>query len=219
MLTPERLLGAVVLLKAVDVVDRGPSSPLFAVVLLAWAAAGVAVLLRPSRAAWSVLAVTGVLLAVDFPGDLRRQHLVLLIGLAVAAAVARDAAERRLLWRTQLTVLYAVAALAKANETFLGGDVLALALVTGPLGLLPPPWLLAALSAALVATEAALAVLLWVRPRAALVVAAALHAGALVVASADGRVGLRLVVFGGAAVLACAAAARPARPAARSHSR
>lgn len=199
-----RVLGAVVLLKALDVALRGPVTPLLLAGLPALVAGGLWLVVRPSRPAWALVALAGAVLAADAPVELRRQHLVLLIGLAVAAAVARTAAEQRLLWRTQLTVLYAVAALAKLNETFLGDDVLATALIAGPLELLPPPGVLVALGVALVAAEAALAVLLWVRPRAALPLAGALHASALL-AAADPDVALRLVVFGGAAVAAVAA--------------
>lgn len=224
MLTASRLLGGVVLIKAVDVVLRGPSAlPTagWAAVLALWVVGGCALLLGPAtraraRTAWGAILVGGAGLAVDVPLELRRQHLFLLLGVALAGLVARDDGERLLLWRVQLTALYGVAALAKTNETFLGGDVLALTFATGPLAPLGPPGtgLLIACGVVLVAAEAGLAVALWL-PRlrvAAVGVAAALHGGALVVASADPLVGLRLVVFGGAAVLLCAACAGLLQP-------
>ncbi len=224
MLTASRLLGAVVLLKAVDVVLRGPQglpTAGWSAVLALWVAGGLALLLGTptlarARTAWGAVLVGGAGLAVDLPLELRRQHLFLLLGVALVGVVARDDVEHLLLWRVQLTVLYGVAALAKANETFLGGDVLALTVATGPLAPLAHPGtgLLIAAGVGLVAAEAGLAVALWL-PRlrvAAVGVAAALHGGALVVASADPLVGLRLVVFGGAAVVLCAACAGLLRP-------
>lgn len=145
MLTADRLLGALVVLKAVDVVARGPEAlpgRLWATVLLVWTGAGLALLSgRPglSRAGWAAVVVAGAGLAVDLPLELRRQHLVLLIGVALAAVVARDRAERLLLWRVQLLGLYGTAALAKLNESFLGGDVLTLVAAAGPLGRLGSP--------------------------------------------------------------------------------
>ena len=213
MLTADRLLGTVVLLKAVDVALRGPQSlpgPLWATVLGLWVLAGTTLLTgRRPRPAWIAVVVAGAALAADYPLELRRQHLVLLIGLAVGAAVAADERERLLLWRVQLTALYGVAALAKLNESFLGGDVLAVTFLTGPLEVLPPPVPLVLAGLVLVTTEAALAVLLWqpAHRRTSVVLAVGLHGTALLVASASPLVGLRLVVFGGAAVIACAACA------------
>lgn len=207
MLT-SRLLGGLVLLKAVDVAERGPQALPTAgwlLVLAVWAGSGLA--LVAGRQAWAGVLVGGAGIAVDLPLELRRQHLVLLLGVALAALVAREAAERRLLWRLQLSTLYGTAALAKLNESVLGGDVLAGTLLTGPLGVLPPTPVLLAAGVALVAVEAGLAVGVWRAPVAALCVAAALHGSALVVASADPLVGLRLVVFGGTAVVLCAACA------------
>ena len=223
--TADRLLGGLVVLKAVDVAVRGPQAlpgPLWVVVLAGWVAAGLALVsARPElvRGAWAAVVVTGVALAVDLPLELRRQHLVLLIGVALAAVVARDVPERLLLWRVQLLALYGVAALAKLNESFLGGDVLALTVATGPLGGLgpPPTAVLVVAGAVLVTVEAALAVLLWVSRwrRAMTVGAAALHTGALLVAGASPMVALRLVVFGGAAVVLCAACAGLLSPSSR----
>lgn len=220
MLTVQRLLGLLVVLKAVDVLGRGPQdlpAPAWAAVLALWTAAGLLLAAgRTARPVWAAVLVAGAGIAVDLPLELRRQHLVLLMGVALAATVAQDDRERLLLWRLQLTVLYAVAALAKLNESFLGGDVLAVALAAGPLGLTPPAGLLVPVGVALVAVEAALAVWLW-RPRRVRLgvgVAAALHLSALAVAAQTPLVGLRLVVFGGTAVVLYAACAQPApRPA------
>ncbi len=154
--------------------------------------------------------------AVDLPLDLRRQHLVLFMGVALVAVVACGRSERLLLWRMQLTALYGVTVLAKANESFLGGDVLATATALGPLGAtaIPPPPVLIAVSVLLLAVEALLAVSPWVArlrgPGTA--VAAVLHGVMLVVASASPLVGLRLVVFGGAAVALHATSAGWLRP-------
>ena len=201
MLTAGRVVAALALLKAVDVVARGPQQLPPAAWLLALAAwvSGAVVLLtgRAERVGWALVAAAGSALAVDLPLDLRRQHLVLLVLVALAAAVARDGRERLLLWRIQLSALYGVAALAKANESFLSGTVLALALPD-----LAVPALVG-LSLAVLAVEALLAVTPWV-PRlrtAGLVVAAGLHGTALLALSVDPLVGLRLVVFGGTAVL------------------
>lgn len=217
MLTADRLLGALVVLKAVDVVARGPQAlpaPLWATVLLVWTGAGLGLLSgRPglSRIGWAAVALSGVGLAIDLPLELRRQHLVLLIGVALAAAVARDPAERLLLWRVQLLALYGTAALAKLNESFLGGDVLGLAVTAGPLGRLgaPPTAVLVAAGVGLIAAEAVLAAAMLLRRlrRPATALAAVLHAGALLVAGASPLVALRLVVFGGTAVVVYAACA------------
>lgn len=222
MLTAQRALGAIVLVKAVDLAERGATDlpgALWLLALLVWVVGGLALLAAPGRLPWALVAASGAALALDSPVDLRRQHLVLLIGLAVAAAVAADDRERLLLWRTQLTALYGFAVLAKLNESFLAGNVLARDVVDAPLwsGLLPTPgpWVLVAASAALVLAELSLGVALWVPRlhRAGLVLAVLLHGGALLLVPTSALVALRLVVFGGAAVVAYAACTRPAAPA------
>ena len=221
MLTADRVGGALVLLKAIDVAVRGPvelSSGVWLAVLTLWVAAGLVLLtsrggFAGGRVAWGVVLLAGAGLAVDYPLELRRQHLVLLMGVALAAAVARHVDERLLLWRVQLTALYGVAALAKVNESFLGGDVLARGVVAAPLWsalLAPPPLpLLLGAGIVLIATEALLAVTPWVRRlrRPGTAVAAGFHLLALLLASTSPLVGLRLVVFGGTAVLLHAASA------------
>jgi hypothetical protein len=201
VLTAGRVVGLLVLLKAVDVVVRGPQQlpPAGWLLVLAGWIAGALVLLigRAERVGWAAVAAAGVGLAVDLPLDLRRQHLVLLVLVALAAAVALTERERLLLWRIQLSALYGIAALAKVNEAFLSGNVLALALPDLPLAAL------IGLSVVVIATEALLAVTPWV-PRLrtpGLVLAALLHGGALLALSVDPLVGLRLVVFGGTVVL------------------
>ncbi len=214
MLTADRIAGVLVLIKAVDVVLRGPvvmAGPLWLGTVALLGIGGGALLTGPARrsaarASWGAVLVGGAGVAVDYPLELRRHHLVLLMAVALGALVAHDDGERLLLWRVQLSALYGVAALAKLNESFLGGDVLARAVLAGPLWLspLPPPALLLVLAGVgLIATEGALAVTPWVPRlrRAGTVVAALLHTGALVLVSPDPLVGLRLVVFGGTAVL------------------
>lgn len=221
MLSADRIAGALILVKAVDVALRGPAElPALAwtAVLALWVAGGFALLagqvrFAATRLCWAAVLVAGAGLAVDYPLDLRRQHLVLLMGVALGALVARDVAERLLLWRVQLTALYGVAALAKVNESFLGGDVLARGVVAAPLwsSLLspPPPVLLVLAGVGLIATEALLAVTPWVARlrRPGTVLAACLHSVALLLASTSPLVALRLVVFGGTAVLLHAASA------------
>jgi hypothetical protein len=199
VLSSSRVLGALVLVKAADVALRdGALLP-----LLVWSTAGVALLTgRNGRAWWAALLVAGAGLAADLPLDLRRQHLVLLMGVALVGAVTADDAERLRLWRLQLTALYAFAALAKLNETFLSGSVLAAALDGGPVPLPRLPVLvLVALGVALVAVEALLAVTPWVLQRLGLLLAVGLHGTALLVVGGGSLVTLRLVVFGGTAVL------------------
>ena len=217
MLNADRVGGALVLVKAVDVAVRGPvelPAPLWAVALAVWVAGGLGLLSgRAPRACWTAVVVAGAGFAVDYPLELRRHHLVLLMAVALGAAVARDRTERLLLWRVELSALYGVAALSKVNESFLGGDVLARGVVAAPVwsALLPPRPLALLLLAGvgLVVSEAALAVAPWVprlrRPGTA--VAAALHGVALVLATTSPLVGLRLLVFGGTAVLLHAASA------------
>ena len=217
MLRADRVGGALVLVKAVDVAVRGPvelPAPLWAAALVVWVAGGLGLIAgRHPRACWAAVVVAGVGFAVDYPLELRRHHLVLLMAVALGAAVARDRTERLLLWRIELSTLYAVAALAKVNESFLGGDVLARGIVAAPVwsALLPPPPLALLLLAGvgLIATEAALAVTPWVarlrRPGTA--VAAGLHGTAVVLATTSPLVGLRPLVFGGTAVLLHAASA------------
>ena len=200
MLTFPRVLGALVLVKAADVVLRdGALLP-----LALWTVAGLVLLTgRDGRAAYALLLVGGAALAVDLPLDLRRQHLVLLMGVALVGAVTADDGERLLLLRLQLTALYAFATLAKLNETFLSGSVLAQALVGPRL----PVLVLAALGVGLIAVEALLAVTPWVLQRLGLVLGVGLHGTALLVISGGPLVTLRLVVFGGTAVLLHAVAA------------
>lgn len=211
MLTAGRVVGALVLLKAVDVGLRGPDPlPLWAAALAVWVAGGV-LLLRERPAGWWCVLLGGLALCVEAPLELRRQHLVLLVGVALAAVVAGTDAERLLLWRGQLSALYGVAALAKLNEAYLSGTVLSEAL-RAPL---PLPVVLA-LGTALVATEVLLALTPWLPRlrRAGTAVAAALHGVALLVVTGGPLVTLRLAVFGGTAVLLHAASAGllPLRP-------
>ncbi len=212
MLTAARVLGVLVLVKAVDVVLRGPQSLpalLWAGVLALWVAGALALL--AGRCWYAAVLVGGVALAVDAPLELRRQHLVLLIGVALVAVVTRDDGERLLLWRSQLSALYGIAAAAKLNEAFLSGTVLAGALLVP----LPLPGVVA-VGVALVAAEVFMAVAPWVPRlrRAGTAVAATVHGGALLVVAGGPLVTLRLVVFGGTAVLlhAVCAGLVPVRP-------
>ena len=221
MLTFPRVIGALVLLKAVDVVLRGPAElppAAWGAALALWAGGGAALAAgRTSRASWAAVLVAGLALSADLPLELRRQHLVLLMGVALVGAVTFDAEERLLLWRTQLSVLYAFAAVAKLNETFLSGSVLAGALTGGPVPLPRLPLLALVLAGLLlIAVEVLLAASPWVLQRVGLVVAAALHGTALLVIGGGPLVTLRLLVFGGTAVAlhAVAAGAVPVRPSA-----
>jgi hypothetical protein len=205
VLSAGQVLGALVLVKAVDVVLRGPAAlpgPLWAVALALWMAGGVALLGR--REGYAAVVLAGAALVVDAPLELRRQHLVLVVGVALAGWVTRDPGERLLLWRTQLSALYGVAALAKLNEAFLSGSVLAAALVVDP----PLP-VLVLLGVGLIAAEGLLAVTPWI-PRLRVpgtLLAAVLHGLALPLVAGGPSVTLRLVVFGGTAVLLHAASA------------
>jgi hypothetical protein len=206
VLTAGRVLGALVLVKAVDLALSG-GHPAALVVLVA----GGALLLRDREAGWPLVLVGGLALLALAPVELRRQHLVLLVGVALVATVTRDDGERLLLWRTQLSALYGFAAAAKLNEAFLSGTVLAEAVAVP----LPLPALVAA-GIGLVVGEVLLAVTPWVPSlrRPGTVVAAALHGLALLVVAGGPLVTLRLVVFGGAAVLlhAVSAGLVPVRP-------
>jgi hypothetical protein len=217
VLTAERVAGALVFVKAVDVATRGPlalPAAARALVLATFVGGGLGLLTgRPGRRWWALVLLGALGVTVDLPLELRLQHLVLVMGVALAALVARDVAERLLLWRVQLSALYGVAALAKLNETYLSGDVVANAVVAAPFWstLLPPPPLPVLLLAAtgLIVTEMVLATGPWVarlrRPTTALAVA--FHTATLLLVTNAPVVGLRLVVFGGTAVLlhvACA---------------
>ncbi|MFN2522124.1 MAG: hypothetical protein ABR614_02250 [Mycobacteriales bacterium] len=204
-----------VLLKAVDVAVRGPLAlPAggWVAALAVFVAGGSALLVGPlvrvpARTCWAAVLAGAVGIAVDLPLELRLQHLVLVMGVALAACVSRYEQERLLLWRVQLSALYGTAALAKLNESFLSGDVLAGAVLRAPFWsqLLPAPPLSVLLlaGAALVLTEVALAVTPWVPRlrRAGAGVALAFHSATLLLVSDSPVVGLRLVVFGGTAVL------------------
>lgn len=205
MLTLPRGIGALALLKALDPLLRGPQDlplALWAPALAVWVLGGAALLV--AQRGWLLLLAGGLGLAADLPLELRRQHLVLLLLVALAGAVARDDGELLLLVRVQLTALYGVAALAKLNAGFLGGDALA-----GALAVRPPLPVLLLLGLLVVVGEALLALAPWV-PRlrtAALLLAAALHGGALLLLAGGPLVTLRLAVFGGAAVLLVAVSA------------
>jgi hypothetical protein len=222
VLSAERVLGGLVLVKALDLALRGPTQATTAVwlgLLVLWVAGGVALIAAPSRLAWTAVLVAGLGLLADAPLELRRQHLVLLVGVALVAAVAHDG-ERLLLWRTQLSALYGIAALAKLNESFLAGGVMAAALTGGPYALPPLPLpLLLALGGGLVTAELLLATAPWAPRlrRPATAAAAGLHGIALLVVGGGPLVTLRLVVFGGTAVALQAASAgllavRPCAP-------
>ena len=173
MLSVDRIGGALLLVKAVDIAARGPvalPTPLWGLAMAGWVAGAVALVLGRvgpdgSRACWGGVLIAGTGFAVDYPLELGRQHLVLLLGVALVAVVARDVGERLLLWRLQLSALYGVAALAKLNESFLGGDVLAGAVRAAPFGstLLPPlsPLLFVLAGIGLILVEVTLAVTPW----------------------------------------------------------
>lgn len=203
MLTAGRVVGVLVLVKALDVLVRGPGvAPLWAATL-ALLTAGAVLLLR-DRHGWPLVLLGGLAAVLDAPLELRRQHLVLLVGLALVATLTRRDEDRLLLWRTQLSALYGFAALSKLNEAYLSGTVLTEALVLP----LPLPAVVGG-GAALIVVEALLAVTPWV-PRLRVpgaVVAAAVHGVALLVVAGGPLVTLRLVVFGGTAVLLHAASA------------
>jgi hypothetical protein len=218
VLTLGRVVAVLVAVKAVDVAERGALALPVAlwVLSLALLLAGAAVLaFGREPVGWAGVLAGCVLAAVDFPADLRRQHLVLLLAVAVVGLVARDDGERLLLLRVQVSALYGTAALAKLNASFLGGDVLGFAVReapfgTGLLGVPPTPVLLAG-SLGLVAVEALLAAAPWWRRLhlPALLLAAAFHLVALPVAGVDAGVTLRLVVFGGTSMaLLCAVTRR-----------
>jgi hypothetical protein len=212
VLTAHRVLGALVVLKAVDVAVRGPASlpaALWATVLAVGVAGGLVLLAGPAsavRLGWAAVLVGGAGWAVDLPLELRRQHLVLVLLVAVCVLVARRDGELLWLWRVQLTALYGVAALAKLNESFLGGQALSRAVVQAPLwsSLLPPPPTAVLLLAgvALIATEVTLAAAPWLPRwrRAGTVLAVCFHTATLLLVSDGPLVALRLVVFGGTAV-------------------
>ena len=214
MLTADRLLGALVLLKAVDVVLRGPAelpAPLWALAAALLAGGGALLVAGRGRLGWAAVLAGAVGVVVDLPLELRLQHLVLLGWAALGALVARDMAERLLLWRVLVTSLYGVAALAKLNASYLGGDALALGLVEAPFGTgllpLPPPALLVVASLGLLAVELLLAATPWVPRLAApgLAVAAVFHVLAVPLAGVEPVVALRLVVFGGTSLVLLAA--------------
>jgi hypothetical protein len=169
VLTAARVAGALVLVKAVDVATRGPlalPAAAWLLVLAAFVAGGLGLLCGRSGRGWWALVLAGAAgVAVDLPLELVLQHLVLLMGVALAAVVARGEGERLLLWRVQLSALYGFAALAKLNETYLSGDVLAGAVVQAPFwsALLPAPPLAGVIVAGigLVVTELVLAVGPW----------------------------------------------------------
>lgn len=212
MLTAARALGGLVLLKAVDVALRGPvSGRLWLVGLVLLAAAGAALLAGWDRGGWVLMVAGAVATAVDAPVELRRQHLVLLALVGLAALAARTPVERRLLWSVQLSALYGTAAMAKLNEVYLSGTVVAAAVADAPFGTgvlgVPPLPLAVAASLALVAAEVLLAAVPWVPRlhRLGLTVAAAFHLVAVPLAGAEPLVALRLVVFGGTALVLLAA--------------
>lgn len=213
MLTAERAVGALVLLKALDVALRGPAGgrPLWLAATAVLAAGGALLVAGRGRAGWAALLAGCVLVVVEQPLELRLQHTVLLAWAALGALVARDDDERLLLWRVLVSSLYGVAALAKLNESYLGGDALAQTLVRAPFGTgglpLPPPGLLVAVAVALVVAEVLLAATPWVRRLGApgLAVAVAFHVAAVPLAGVEPVVALRLVVFGGTSLVLLAA--------------
>ena len=199
MLSVERILGGLVLLKGLDLALTGSHPAALAVFLV-----GGVLLLRDRALGWPLVLTGGLALLALAPLELRRQHLVLLVGIALVATVARDDGTRLMLWRTQLSALYGFAVLAKLNEAFLSGTVMAEALRVP----LPLPVLLA-LGVSLLGVEALLAVTPWV-PRlrtAGTAAAAGLHGVALLIVAGGPLIALRLLVFGGALVLLHAASA------------
>ena len=213
MLSADRLVGGLVLLKMLDVAVRGPADGpvLWTVATGLLATGGLLLALDRTRAGWPVVLAGCIAVVVEQPLELRLQHTVLLAWAALGAVVARDAAERLLLWRVLVSALYGGAALAKLNESSLGGDALALSLTGAPFGTgllpLPPPALLVAMALGLVAVEVLLAMTPWVTriARTGLVVAAVLHVLAVPLAGVEPLVAARLVVFGGTSYVLLAA--------------
>ena len=213
MLTADRLIGGIVLLKAVDVTVRGPSGAtgLWAIAAGVLAVGGALLIADRPRAGWLVALAGCAAIVVEQPLELRLQHTVLLAWAALGAYVARGEAERLLLWRVLVSTLYGVAALAKVNESYLSGDALALALSGAPFGTglvpLPPPALLVSLAVALVAVEILLAAIPWVSRLAGpgFACAVVFHLLAVPLAGVEPLVALRLVVFGGTSLVLLAA--------------
>ena len=209
MLNAPGLLGVLVLLKVVDVLARGAvtAEPLWAAGALLLAGAGGALLGGHERPGWLLLVAGAVLTCFDAPVELRRQHLVLLALVALAALLARTSGERRLLWSVQLSALYGVAALAKLNEPYLSGTVLAAAVQDAPFGAgllgVPPLAVLLVASCGLVLTETLLALTPWLRRLhgPGLAVAVLFHAAAVPLAGYEPLVALRLTVFGGTSLV------------------
>ena len=213
MLSADRLVGGLVLLKTLDLAVRGPADGpvLWTVATGLLALGGLLLVLDRTRAGWPVVLAGCIAVVVEQPLELRLQHTVLLAWASLGAVVARDAAERLLLWRVLVSTLYGGAALAKLNESYLGGDALALALTGAPFGTgllpLPPPALLVPMALGLVAIEVLLATTAWVPriARAGLAIAAVFHVLAVPLVGVEPLVAARLVVFGGTSYVLLAA--------------
>ena len=224
MLSAGRVIGVLVLVKSVDVGLRGPQdlpAPFWVLSLVLLVSGGLLLTTALERAGWAALLAGCVVAAADFPPELRWQHLFLLLLVALAALVARDDAERLLLWRVQVSALYGTAAVAKLNGSYLGGDVLAGVTGAAPLGsgLLPEPPLVLLLVAGvgLIGLEVLIAVTPWVRRLhgIGLLTAGVFHVVAVPLAGTDPLVALRLVVFGGTSLVllaACTGRLAPSAP-------
>jgi hypothetical protein len=201
------LFGALCALKAVDIGFRGVGEipgPLWLGLLALWLVATVGILAgRHLRLACLALIVSGLGIAFFSDFDLYNQHLYVIMSTAAILGFARPV-EASLLLRAQLTIVYAFAALAKINESFLSGNELFRGAVQRPIwdALIPEPpfWALITLSCAAIATEAFLAVGLWFRHLRwlALAVGLGFHVILVVFMSADLPSLVRLMVFAGA---------------------
>lgn len=175
------ILGGLVLLKTVDFASRGTAEwwPAFLVV---WVAAGIAVWMGYR---WALPVVT-VLTAVAFAAGMHNQHMWLLMWIPLTFLVEK---EREWLWRWQLTILYAFAALAKLNPDYLSGQVMGRRFDL-------PTVALIGLAVAGLATEAFLAFGLW-RWRWTLAVGVVFHLTVVATMATDPIHGVRLAVFAG----------------------
>lgn len=120
-------------------------------------------------------------------------HAVLLFWLAVALAVTGPGAVRGWLLRSQLSIMYGFAAMAKLWPDWLSGEVLASSTWVGAL---LPMWSLGVLAWTTVTVEVILAVFVWRPGRWTIALAVALHLSTVVLVESDPREVLHLALFG-----------------------
>lgn len=199
------VFAALLLLKTLDIVDRGLvylTVPGTVIICALWVAAAVSIGLgKYVRWGAGAIIVLAILVPVLSGMEMYNQHMYLIGSIALALLIG-GAAQKPLL-RAQLSIVYGFGVITKLNEAFLSGTEIYTSAVARPfwshfIPIEPTAGLMITISVLAICTEAFLAFAFWL-PRARWVAAAlglGFHTVMLVLMTAGPISFVRLTVFG-----------------------